>query len=60
MSTGGLGYTAFVVDAYAGLIPGWECHAVRAPNALFAFVRNVTPTTDNIQTASHYLTRNTL
>jgi transposase InsO family protein len=21
----GFGYTAFVVDAYAGLIPGWEC-----------------------------------
>ena len=20
----GLGYTAFIVDAYAGLIPGWE------------------------------------
>jgi putative transposase len=25
MSTGGFGYTAFVIDAYAGLIPGWEC-----------------------------------
>jgi transposase InsO family protein len=23
--TWGFGYTAFVVDAYAGLIPGWEC-----------------------------------
>lgn len=23
--TCGFGYTAFVVDAYAGLIPGWEC-----------------------------------
>lgn len=22
---GGFGYTAFVVDAYAGLIGGWEC-----------------------------------
>ncbi len=22
---GGFGYTAFVIDAYAGLIPGWEC-----------------------------------
>ena len=21
----GFGYTAFIVDAYAGLIPGWEC-----------------------------------
>ncbi len=21
----GFGYTAFVVDAYAGLITGWEC-----------------------------------
>jgi putative transposase len=25
MSTGGFGYTAFVIDAYAGLIAGWEC-----------------------------------
>jgi putative transposase len=25
MATGGFGYTAFVIDAYAGLIPGWEC-----------------------------------
>ena len=25
LGTGGFGYTAFVVDAYAGLIPGWEC-----------------------------------
>ena len=25
MVTGGFGYTAFVVDAYAGLIAGWEC-----------------------------------
>ncbi|WP_099225825.1 IS3 family transposase [Mycobacterium persicum] len=23
--TGGFGYTAFVIDAYAGLIAGWEC-----------------------------------
>ncbi len=23
--TWGFGYTAFVVDAYAGLIAGWEC-----------------------------------
>jgi hypothetical protein len=23
--TAGFGYTAFVIDAYAGLIPGWEC-----------------------------------
>ena len=23
--TCGFGYTAFVIDAYAGLIPGWEC-----------------------------------
>jgi putative transposase len=22
---GGFGYTAFVIDAFAGLIPGWEC-----------------------------------
>jgi len=25
MANGGFGYTAFVIDAYAGLIPGWEC-----------------------------------
>ena len=24
----GFGYTAFVVDAYAGLIPGWECSLI--------------------------------
>ena len=23
--TAGFGYTAFVIDAYAGVIPGWEC-----------------------------------
>jgi putative transposase len=27
--TRGFGYTAFVVDAYAGLIPGWECSLVK-------------------------------
>ena len=27
--TPGFGYTAFVVDAYAGLIPGWECSLVK-------------------------------
>jgi putative transposase len=25
MAGGGFGYTAFVIDAFAGLIPGWEC-----------------------------------
>jgi putative transposase len=25
METGRFGYTAFVIDAFAGLIPGWEC-----------------------------------
>jgi putative transposase len=25
LAGGGFGYTAFVIDAYAGLIPGWEC-----------------------------------
>lgn len=25
LAIGGFGYTAFVIDAYAGLIPGWEC-----------------------------------
>jgi transposase InsO family protein len=29
LDTGGFGYTAFVVDAYAGLIPGWECSMVK-------------------------------
>ena len=27
--TRGFGYTAFVVDAYAGVIPGWECSLVK-------------------------------
>lgn len=27
--TCGFGYTAFVVDAYAGLIPSWECSLVK-------------------------------
>ena len=27
----GFGYTAFVVDAYAGVIPGWECSLVKTP-----------------------------
>ena len=26
---GAFGYTAFVIDAYAGLIPGWECSLSR-------------------------------
>ncbi len=25
LDNGGLGYTAFVIDAFAGLIAGWEC-----------------------------------
>ena len=25
MAGGGFGYTAFVIDAFAGYIPGWEC-----------------------------------
>ena len=29
LDTGRFGYTAFVVDAYAGLIPGWECSMVK-------------------------------
>jgi putative transposase len=29
LDTGGFGDTAFVVDAYAGLIPGWECSMVK-------------------------------
>jgi transposase InsO family protein len=27
LAGGGFGYTAFVIDAYAGLIPGWECRS---------------------------------
>ena len=30
---GGFGYTAFVIDAFAGLIPGWECSLTK--NAAF-------------------------
>ena len=33
MSTGGFGYTAFVIDAYAGLIPGWECSTSNGPRS---------------------------
>jgi putative transposase len=40
----GFGYTAFVIDAYAGLIPGWECSLTkdtgfveRAPRHAAAF-----------------------
>jgi len=29
LDTGGFGYTAFVVDAYAGVIAGWECSMVK-------------------------------
>ena len=29
LQAAGAGYTAFVVDAYAGVIPGWECSLVK-------------------------------
>ena len=55
--TCGFGYTAFVVDAYAGLIAGWECALTKAtafveralrtprPSAPAKAARSTTPST---------------
>ena len=39
MAGGRFGYTAFVVDAFAGLIPGWECSMTRHTNFVEAAIR---------------------
>jgi len=39
LAGGGFGYTAFVIDAYAGLIPGWECSTNKHPGFVEAAIR---------------------
>ncbi len=38
--TCGFGYTAFVVDAYAGLIAGWECSLTKDTGFVERALRN--------------------
>ena len=40
--TGGFGYTAFVIDAFAGLIPGWECSASKETAFVESAIRQAT------------------
>ena len=40
--TGGFGYTAFIVDAYAGLIPGWECSLTKDTGFVERALRHAT------------------
>jgi putative transposase len=39
LAGGGFGYTAFVIDAYAGLIPGWECSTNKHTGFVEAAIR---------------------
>ena len=39
LAGGGFGYTAFVIDAYAGLIPGWECSTSKHTDFVEAAIR---------------------
>jgi putative transposase len=39
LAGGGFGYTAFVIDAYAGLIPGWECSTSKHTGFVEAAIR---------------------
>jgi putative transposase len=39
LAGGGFGYTAFVIDAYAGLIPGWECSTRKHTDFVEAAIR---------------------
>ena len=39
MTCGRFGYTAFVIDAFAGLIPGWECALTKHTGFVQAAVR---------------------
>ena len=39
LAGGGFGYTAFVIDAYAGLIPGWECSTRKHTGFVEAAIR---------------------
>jgi putative transposase len=42
MENGRLGYTAFVIDAFAGLIPGWECSMSKHTGFVQAAIRQAT------------------
>jgi transposase InsO family protein len=39
LAGGGFGYTAFVIAAYAGLIPGWECSTSKHTGFIEAAIR---------------------
>ena len=39
MGTERFGYTAFVIGAFAGLIPGWECSLNKKPTFVAAAIR---------------------
>jgi transposase InsO family protein len=39
MTDGRFGYTAFVIDAFAGLIPGWECSMSKRTTFVEAAIR---------------------
>jgi transposase InsO family protein len=43
LAGGGFGYTAFVIDAYAGLIPGWECSTSKHTDFVEAAIRQAVP-----------------
>jgi transposase len=43
MAGGGFGYTALVIDAYAGLIPGWECSTSKHTDFVEAAIRQAVP-----------------
>lgn len=42
MTDGRFGYTAFVIDAFAGLIPGWECSLTKHTGFVQAAIRQAT------------------
>jgi putative transposase len=44
MVTGRFTYTAFVIDAFAGLIPGWECSLSEQAAFVEAAIRQAPPT----------------
>jgi putative transposase len=41
---GGFGYTAFVIDAYAGLIPGWQCSLTKSASFVERAIRTAAAT----------------
>jgi transposase InsO family protein len=42
MAGGGFGYTAFVIDAFAGYIPGWECSLSKRASFVNSALRQAT------------------